>query len=426
MGRPRASRKAAVRRLRGAALDAVRLVLRLSGAVPAAADRSPAESHRQCSAHQAAKTGPRRALRALGFVIVVVLSGVALLTTVLRTFDVDGRPTTVVVASLPFWSLTDDTGIVAAHPGTFTEVSPWVYGLTATGQIAAQAPQRAEETDAATHRLRILGIPLIPSIANVTDGRWAYHPVGTMLHDPAARARHIAGIVTLVKREGYAGVDIDYEDLKATDREAFTTFLTRLGDALHADNKILSVALFAKTTDAGEDQRNIAQDYAAIGAVVDEVRLMGYDYHWNGSQPGAVAPITWIREVLAYAKTQIHPQKILLGIPVAGYDWVDGYGEEVTWQQCFDRTKSFNATVRYNGEHEAPWFRYTDARGREHEVWFENADSTKAKLDAVKASGIRGVYLWMYGGADGRTWDQLRHLVPTNATPPPGTDTAPR
>ncbi|MCA1695432.1 MAG: hypothetical protein LC749_12245, partial [Actinobacteria bacterium] len=59
-------------------------------------------------------------------------------------------------------------------------------------------------------------------------------------------------------------------------------------------------------------------------------------------------------------------------------------------------------------------------------VWFENADSTKAKLDAVKESGIRGVYLWMYGGADGRTWDQLHHLRPADATPPPGTDRTPR
>ncbi|MGH3570424.1 MAG: hypothetical protein ACRDQI_13285 [Pseudonocardiaceae bacterium] len=79
----------------------------------------------------------------------------------------------------------------------------------------------------------------------------------------------------------------------------------------------------------------------------------------------------------------------------------------MTWRQCFDRAKAFNASVHYDGQQEAPWFRYTDAQGREHEVWFENADSTKAKLDAVKASGIRGVYLWMYGGADERAWDQL-------------------
>ncbi|MGH3511802.1 MAG: hypothetical protein ACRDQI_13280 [Pseudonocardiaceae bacterium] len=51
----------------------------------------------------------------------------------------------------------------------------------------------------------------------------------------------------------------------------------------------------------------------AIGAAVDEVRLMGYDYHWNGSPPEPIAPITWIREVLTYAKTQISPQKIVLG-----------------------------------------------------------------------------------------------------------------
>jgi spore germination protein len=120
--------------------------------------------------------------------------------------------------------------------------------------------------------------------------------------------------------------------------------------------------------------------------------------------------------VLTYAKTQISPQKILLGIPVAGYDWVDIHGEEVTWQQCVDRAEAFKATVRYSGEHEAPWFRYTDAQGCEHEVWFENADSTKAKLDVVNRFGIRGVYLWMYGGADGRTWDELRQVLRTNAS----------
>jgi len=81
----------------------------------------------------------------------------------------------------------------------------------------------AAETAAATHRLRTLGIPLIPSIANVTDGRWAYQPVATLLHDPAAMGRHITDIVTLVTREGYAGLDLDYEDLKATDREALTS-----------------------------------------------------------------------------------------------------------------------------------------------------------------------------------------------------------
>jgi spore germination protein YaaH len=359
-----------------------------------------------------------------GCVLVFVLGVVALVAPVVRAPTAGAGPTTLVVASLPFWNLAEGSGVVAAHASTFNEVSPWVYGLSPTGQIVAQAPERGAETTTAMHRLRSLSIPLIPTIANITNGHWAYPPVATMLRDRAAMNRHITDIVTLVNRENYAGIDIDYENLKATDRETFTIFVTRLGQALHAQNKILSVALFAKTTDAGDNQRNVAQNYPALGAAVDEVRLMAYDYHWESSPPGPVAPISWVRDVLAYAKTQIPPHKIVLGIPVTGYDWVDGHGQPVTWQQCFQRTTAINTPVHYDGRSEAPWFVYTDTQGREHEVWFENADSTKAKLDAVKESAIRGVYVWMYGGADGRTWDQLPH--PATVAPAPNTDRAPR
>ena len=58
----------------------------------------------------------------------------------------------------------------------------------------------------------------------------------------------MAAIVALVQREHYAGIDIDYEDLRASDKNAFTAFITQLADALHAKGKVLSVDLFAKTT----------------------------------------------------------------------------------------------------------------------------------------------------------------------------------
>ena len=335
------------------------------------------------------------------------------------------QPSTLVVGSLPFWNLTEGPDVVLANRGNFNEVSPWIYGIGRNGQIVAQVPERAAETAAGMERLRRSGIPLVPTIANVTNGRWAYEPVATMLHDPAAMQRHVTDVVALVLREGYAGIDIDYEDLRATDREAFTTFATRLGEALHAEDKILSIAVFAKTTDAGEDQRNVAQDYAAIGAAADEVRLMAYDYHWAASGPGPVAPITWVRQVLDYAKTQIPASKIVLGVPVAGFDWVDGRGEPVTWLQCFGRTRAYGATLQYDRLSQSPSFRYTDTQGRAHEVWFENAESTAAKLEAAKAAGVRGVYLWMIGGEDDRTWAQLRQILPVETTPP-GPDGSPR
>jgi spore germination protein YaaH len=52
-------------------------------------------------------------------------------------------------------------------------------------------------------------------------------------------------------------------------------------------------------------------------------------------------------------------------------------------------------------------------------VWFENAESTQAKLDA--AQGIGGVYLWMYSDPDPGTWSVLRRVLPAgspSAAPP--------
>ncbi|HET9253655.1 MAG TPA: glycosyl hydrolase family 18 protein [Pseudonocardiaceae bacterium] len=365
------------------------------------------------------------------FLILLFLGAVALLVTVPRMITAGDKAGTLVVSSLPFWNMAEGPKVVAANRGSFNEVSPWIYGLARNGQIVPQVPERAAETAAGMEALRRSGIPVVPTIANVTSGRWAYDPVADILHDPAAMARHVNDIVALVLRENYAGIDIDYEDLHGGDREVFSTFVSNLGDALHAKDKILSVAVFAKTSDAGDDQRNVAQDYKAIGAAVDEVRLMAYDYHWSASTPGPVAPITWIREVLAYAKTEIPAERIVLGVPVAGFDWSDGKGEPVSWLQCYGRTKAYNATLQYDRLSQSPSFRYTDSQGRPHEVWFENAESTTAKLEAAKAAGIRGVYLWMFGDEDDRTWNALHQILPVTiaaipGAPSPGTERSSR
>jgi spore germination protein YaaH len=352
-----------------------------------------------------------------GFLIVLFLGAVALLVTVPRMLGPSEKPASLAVASLPFWNLSAGQTVLAANRGTFNEVSPWIYGITNNGQIVSQAPPgRAAEVTAGMAQLRTLGIPLVPSIANRTNGLWAYEPVANMLHNPDAMTRHINDIVALVQRERYDGIDIDYEDLPATDRQMFTTFVTRLADALHDKDKILTIAVFAKTTDAGEDGRNAGQDYAAIGAAADEVRVMAYDYNWSESQPGPVAPLPWVRDVLTYAKSQIPAEKIVLGVAVSGYDWVDGgQGEVVTWIQCFGRTRAFNATSQYDRLSQSPHFKYTDAQGHQHEVWYENAESTATKLEAAKAAGIRGVFLWMISSEDDRTWATLHNILPVPA-----------
>jgi spore germination protein len=335
----------------------------------------------------------------------------------LTVFAWPGSPPrhTLVVASMPYWNIGHGTEAVLGHQQAVTEVSPWVYGLGPAGQINTQYPAgQAAAITSDIRRLHQAGQLVVPSIANITGGQWSYPPVARMLHSPALMTQQVADITALVQRNGYAGIDIDYEDLHAADRQAFTSFVTRLAAALHAHGKVLSVAVFAKTTNAGTDPRNLAQDYAAIGRVADQVRLMGYDYHWATSPPGPVAPVSWIRAVLHYAKTQIPASKIILGVPLYGYDWSGGHGTGISWQQALQLARQYHVAPHYDTVSQAPWFSYTDASGTRHTVWYENAASSRAKFDIAHGAGIGGVYLWMYGYEDTGTWAALHQVLPTS------------
>ncbi len=74
-----------------------------------------------------------------------------------------------------------------------------MYGLNSSGQIVPQyGPAQAATVAAQLGHLRAARIPLVPTLANVVQGRWVYQPVITdILHVPKVRAQHVAAIVAL-------------------------------------------------------------------------------------------------------------------------------------------------------------------------------------------------------------------------------------
>jgi spore germination protein len=359
----------------------------------------------------------RRGLSGLLWLAVVpVAILIIVFTQLIQTGSAPPARPRLVVASLPYWNIGPGTDGVLANRDDVNEVSPWIYGVSASGQIILDAGINLPSLKAELGRLRAQGLPIVPTLANVDgQGNWTYGSIAGVLHNPARAARQIAEIVSLTDANNYAGIDLDYENLQAGDRQAFTAFVTSLAAALHAKGKILSVALFAKASNAGYAPRNVAQDYAAIGRVADQVRLMAYDYHWNTSPPGPVAPIGWIRDVVNYAKTQMPASKIVLGIPEYGYDWSGGVGTSVTWLQVLRLSRQYHVQPRYDAPSQSPWFTYTDRSGHKHTVWFENAESAQAKFEVAQGAGIAGVYLWMYGYEDPGTWAVLHQVLPIPA-----------
>jgi spore germination protein len=318
-----------------------------------------------------------------------------------------------VIAYVAYWDQRPGFASAERHLDTLSAVSPWWYSVDYTGEVV---PQHAGVTDIDANtvgRLSSRGIRIMPTISNHRDGEWDNHVVEQVLAEPRSTAKHIHNIVDLVVRAGYVGIDIDYENLPGASRVQFSDFLRDLSAALHRNRKLLSVNVHPKTSDQGSDERNVAQDYRAIGAAADEFRIMTYDYHWTTSDPGPVAPAEWVEQVMAYTLRHVPREKVIMGIALFGYDWVnDGGAEPVTWNQVQALVRTHQVPVTYDNTSKASWFTYIDQDRRQHTVWFEDTEGMAAKLRLARAYGIAGVFLWRLGGESPEMWRLLRLKSP--------------
>ena len=113
----------------------------------------------------------------------------------------------------------------------------------------------------------------------------------------------------------------------------------------------------------------------------------------------AVAPLNKVRQVVEYALTEIPPEKILLGVPNYGYDWilpfVRGESQAVTIGHVEAVQIAINngVPIQYDETAQSPFFLY-ERDGVMHEVWFEDVRSLKRKYDLIREFGLRGMGVW--------------------------------
>lgn len=314
------------------------------------------------------------------------------------------RPRDPVIAGyVDSWNLARGLTSLERNAGRdkLNEISPVLYELTGDGEAVTIA-----SADTLVARARAQGIRVIPVVRNYRDGRWDGDLVGEIVQNPTRRHAHVRALTELVQAHGWAGIDLDYEELNPRDRDAYARFIDELADSLHSQGKLLTVDVAAKTSESGDSEASAATDYEALGQAADEVRIMAYDHSWNTSDPGPVAPIWWVDEVLEYATSHVDPGKLMLGVPAYGYDWSQSGGSSVSTADARALARKHGAVIQWDEDSKSSWFHYA-VDGEDHVVWFDDARSLRFKVELAREYGVRGLSIWQLGGEDPAIWSDL-------------------
>jgi hypothetical protein len=143
----------------------------------------------------------------------------------------------------------------------------------------------------------------------------------------------------------------------------------------------------------------------------DSVSVVG-----AGGPPMAVAPLSEVRKVINYAVSVIPSKKILMGIPMYGYDWTLPYtpggefAESIGHQEAVNRARRYGAEIKFDERAQSPYFNYVDEEGRQHVVWFEDARSIQAKYKLVNEYDLRGVSYWTLSQPFPQNWYILNNM----------------
>ncbi len=278
---------------------------------------------------------------------------------------------------------------VSAHPELVTYLSPFWYEVTASGTVIAKPEGNAPALAKQSH------LPLMPLFNNYrgTDG---------MLTSTALRTKAVDTIVHLVTTKHYAGVQIDFQKLKPADRTDLVDFMNALHSKMPKNTQI-SMSVVPLTAGTGESG---AYDLKALDKDVNNMVLMAYDLHSNGTMPGPISPYTWVQKGVAAAlKAGVKPSKLYLGIADYGYLWKSGSTKAITiplkamYQHKYG-TYTWNPTAKEAYDHYV-------SKGVSYTIWFVNDRAAVDRINLAEKDHLGGVAFWRIGYEDARWWNRV-------------------
>jgi len=289
---------------------------------------------------------------------------------------------------------------ITDNPG-INVISPSWYTLKDSQGHVSNASQAAVVKYAHAHHVAVWAL---------FDNQFNMRMTHAILSDSARRSKLVQTVVQDVVNDKLDGLNVDFENVGAADRDNFTRFIDELHAELAPKKIVLSVDITPDIVTLNDDA---AFFHAGLAAVCDYVILMAYDEHWSSDQtPGPVADVPWVTQsVNDLLDTGVPTDKLILGLPFYTRFWHVHNDGSVTSESDASTAvaqilHTHKAVAHWDANLSEMYARYKKSDGYE-EVWYETQATVTQKLNLVTQNGLAGVAVWSLPLSSQHAWSRL-------------------
>lgn len=240
------------------------------------------------------------------------------------------------------------------------------------------------------------GYRVWPWVANEATNKADKDLTSEILNDYKLREKLISSIVSAVEMYNLDGINLDFENMYESDKDAYSRLVIELAPRLKELGKVLSVDV---TAPDGSPDWSLCFNRNVIGDVADYVIFMAYDQHNQSStEAGTVAGCDWVEANINKFLGQegVKPEKIILAMPFYTRVWNvtdGGLSSSAVDMKSQSTLIPDDAKITWDDSLKQNLAEY-EKNGRTYKVWMEDAKSLKCKLDLVKKYNLAGGAFW--------------------------------
>ncbi|KAM0933863.1 putative chitinase [Dioscorea sansibarensis] len=269
--------------------------------------------------------------------------------------------------------------------------------------------------------------PSIITLLSIGGGSSNPSTFSSMASQPSSRKSFIDSSISTARKNGFSGLDLDWEyPQTTTDMKNFGTLITEWRAAItkEAQTSGKSPLLLTAAVSATPTLNSPPYPVSSMKSGMDFVNIMAYDFYAPTYTPQRTSAHAALNDpsggvsgssgITAWINAGMPANKMVFGLPFYGYAWqltdgashglgapangvATGAGIDSDGSISFTDIKGFigssGATTVYNSTYVVNYC-YS---GRTW-IGYDDVDAVGAKVSYVKIKGLRGYFAWSVGG----------------------------